>query len=249
MDEALVKQVKLNQNQIKAFYVDGFAQRQIDHFVLLTGAHNLANDLKVVDIGGGCGFFAIGLHKAIGCPVRVIDSDAQSIAACAGYKLEGVESELGDALNPRISGDEGVVCFNLILHHLIGDNEAETTLLQANALKTWQGHSQYVFVNEYIYDSYLGDMSGRLIYEVTKSPLLSAIGRIVSRFLPSLRVNTFGVGVRFRSHDEWLRLFEAWGFDVVGKVRSEPDKGSVFLRALLLVRESRKDSFLLKTKN
>ncbi len=248
MDLALIKQVKLDENQIKAFYVDGFAQRQINHFVLLTRSVILEKDKKVVDVGGGCGYFAVGLHQAIGHPIRVIDSDPQSIAICSQYNLLSVESELGDALNPRICGDEGVVCFNLILHHLIGNNEAETYFLQAKALQVWQGHSQYIYVNEYIYDSYIGDLSGRLIYKVTKSPLLSAIGRIAGRFVPALRANTFGVGVRFRSHDEWLRLFEEWGFDVVGKVCSEPDRGNLFLRFLLLIRESRKDSFLLRAK-
>ena len=36
--------------------------------------------------------------------------------------------------------------------------------------------------------------------------------------VPSLKANTFGVGVRFRAHGEWLRVFESAGYDVKSSV-------------------------------
>ena len=64
-----------------------------------------------------------------------------------------------------------------------------------------QGHGiRAVFVNEYIYELYVGNVSGWLIFQVTKSRVLSWIGRVVSTVVPSLRAKTFGVSVRFRTH-------------------------------------------------
>ena len=173
--------------------------------------------------------------------VRVLDTDEQSVAACHEQAIEAV---CDDALAPQIRGDEEIVCFNLILHHLIADDERSTKQLQKKALNVWSTNARYVFVNEYVYDSFIGNLSGRIIYEVTRSKLLSKIGALVSRFVPSLRANTFGIGVRFRSHTEWERLFQESGFKVVSRVKGQVEPLSL-ARRMLLINEKRRDSFLL----
>ena len=70
---------------------------------------------NIVDMGGGCGFFARALQNRIHQKVRVLDSDSQSIDFC---KQEGIEATYRDALKPTVVGDEKLVCFNLILHSL-----------------------------------------------------------------------------------------------------------------------------------
>lgn len=243
----VAQQVKLEQHQIEAFYIDCFANDQVAHFQRLT--ENIPSEKKkvVVDIGGGCGYFAKDLNTATGLRVRVIDSDKKSIKACRDHHIDGIEAVLGDALRPRVAGDEDIVCFNLILHHLIGRNEKETREIQSNALTAWREQSQYIFVNEYIYDSLIRNLSGRLIFEITKSKLLSSIGAAVSKVIPSFKANTFGVGVRFRAHKEWMRLFEECGYEVVSKAHGEVEHTALPLR-LLLIAEVRRDSFLLKRK-
>ncbi|HEV8693286.1 MAG TPA: hypothetical protein VGQ93_03730 [Lysobacter sp.] len=174
--------------------------------------------------------------------MRVLDSDPGSIDVC---RQNGLDARCDDALDPHIAGDEDIVCFNLILHHLVGNSEHATLDLQHRALKVWHGHVNAVFVDEYIYDSYIGNLSGRLIYAITSSKLLSTIGRVVSRVVPSLRANTFDVGVRFRSHREWVGIFESLGFTVAGTVRGAEEFVSV-PRRLLLIKSCRRDSFLLQ---
>jgi hypothetical protein len=151
---------------------------------------------------------------------------------------------VGDALHLNKQGDEGIVCFNLILHHLVANTEATTKQLQSNAIVGWKGDGVKVFVNEYIYESWFAGFSGWLIYQITKNRILSLLGRAISQFVPSLRANTFGVGVRFRSRNEWHRMFEKAGFRLVGEVQGENEFIS-FPRRLLLIREIRRDSFLL----
>lgn len=238
-------QVKLAQHQIEAFYSDRLANDQVRHFLEIHEKCPMALVHVAVDVGGGCGHFARQLSEKTGFKTRVIDSDSQSIDACRREYGSHVDAEVGDALDPPIHGDENLVCFNLILHHLVAKNEKSTRELQKMAIANWANKAKFIFVNEYIYDSYLSGFSGRFIYEITKNPVLSTIGKLVSIVFPSLRANTFGVGVRFRSHDEWISLFEECGFKVVQVAHGRHERISL-PRRLLLIKRKKRDSFLLQ---
>lgn len=232
-------QTKLTDAQIEEFLHDEFVADQVRDFRELVPVEGGGT---VVDMGGGCGFFAKALASETGLPTRVIDSDRRSVELCRSL---GVEAREGDALAPVPDGDEQVVCFNLILHHLVGADEPTTRALQKRALAAWRDRETPVFVNEYIYQSFVGRVSARLIYEVTSSAFLSAIARAASRIVPALRANTFGTGVRFRSHEEWRELFAEAGYRVVGDRIGQAETIALPWR-LLLIREIRRDSFLLK---
>lgn len=242
--KAKTSQKRLSAEQVEAFYHDQFVKDQVDHFVSLVREGGTAEGV-VVDVGGGCGFFAAGLAGRTGRSVRVLDSDPKSIQAC---REVGVSAEKGDALNPNISGNEDIACFNLILHHLIAQTDLATYELQCSALGVWRNQIRAAFINEYIYDSYIGTASGWLIYQITKSRVLSWVGALLGRIIPSLKANTFGVGVRFRAHKEWLRLFDAAGYDVKGAIKGVPEEVS-FARRLLLIKAIRRDSFLLEPRS
>ncbi|UNK78552.1 hypothetical protein MNQ96_13405 [Sphingopyxis granuli] len=233
-------QQKLSSDQIAEFYHDEFVRDQVRDFAEL--ATPLDRDGVVVDIGGGVGYFAERVHAKFGYPVRVVDMDPESVARC---EARSVPSQLGDALNPPFSGDEACVCFNLILHHLVAEDEERTRGLQIGALRAWKDHETPIFVNEYIYESFVGMLSGRLIYAITSSRLLSAAAAFAARFVPALRANTFGVGVRFRSHGEWLKLFREAGF-AAEAVRVGADEDVKPPLRLLLIKAIRRDSFILR---
>jgi hypothetical protein len=233
-------QVHLAADQVSEFYHDQFVRDQIADFVALVPQQAL-DGCVVVDVGGGCGFFAKALADSGRYNVRVVDSDAASVEAC---RKIGVPATCEDALSPCFSEGDGAVCFNLILHHLIGSSEKNTVELQSRALALWRGRARVVFVNEYIYESYVPNVSGRLIYEVTRSRLASSLGKFIARFVPAFRANTFGVGVRFRSHAEWRKLFARAGYKVAAAKLGSSEFVSPALR-LLLIRTIRRDSFLL----
>lgn len=235
-----VNQTKLSTAQIEAFYHDEFVEDQVRDFRALVGS--ASGKKAIVDIGGGCGFFARRLSDVSGARTRVIDMDPGSIEKCREL---GVEGQLGDALAPQPNGDEDVVCLNLILHHLVGRNEDETRALQKRALQAWRGHVRGVFVNEYIYQSFVRYWSGRLIYQITSSQTLSWIGRQAGRIIPAFRANTFGVGVRFRSNEEWRRLFADAGYRVSGYHEGAPERISPPLRGLM-IKTIRRDSYFLE---
>ncbi len=235
----------LQADQIQAFYHDQFVESQVKDFSKLLGSSIEPAQDRVVDVGGGCGFFARSLREALGLNVRVLDADQRSVAVC---RQAGIEATLDDALNPQTVGDESIVCFNLILHHLVGHTESETRRLQERALVAWRCTARAIFVNEYIYESFVvRDLSAWLIYKITSNSVLSNIAAHLSRYVPSLKANTLGVGVRFRSHEQWLRMFQSIGFHVVDTVVGNEEYVS-FPRRLLLIKNCRRDSFCLLPK-
>lgn len=240
-----VIQRKLANVQVKEFYHDLFVDTQVKHFELMCTPYvKVGAADRVVDVGGGCGFFAAAVTGLLGIPTRVIDLDDTSIEQCKKLGIEAIQS---DALQPPVFGDESVVCFNLILHHLVGPTDKSTAQLQGTALEAWRNQPVHLFVNEYIYDSYISNLSGKLIYVITSSRVLSSIGNLVARIIPSLKANTFGVGVRFRATAEWLNFFESRGWRVTSHTRGEEEFVSK-ARRFLFIKSCRRDSFVLQAK-
>lgn len=231
----------LDQARIEEFHHDLFGETQVQHFMAICAPH-LQEDAMVADVGGGYGFCAPALMRAAPLQARVIDSDEHSVAKA--HEL-GVQTELGNALAPVARGDEAAVCFNLNLHHLVAGNGAQTQKLQRAALQSWKDRGVLLFVHEYIYESYLlRGFSGWVIRLITSSRLLSALAATASRLVPSLRANTFGVGVRFREAAEWREVFESKGWKVVAERRGDEEPVSA-ARRLLHIRSCRRDSFVL----
>ena len=235
-------QSKLSSDQLFEFYHDEFVLDQIQHFSELFDNSEKPINGVLVDVGGGVGYFARIIQEQSNYSVRVIDTDPVSINRC---KLAGLEAIIGDATNLDPMGDEAVVCFNLILHHLVSTSDKKTKELQTKAINVWKRTGCTLFINEYIYDSYLKNISGWLIYHITKSQILSTIGKVISSVVPTLRANTFGVGVRFRSHKEWETIFKEEGFTITGVKLGKEETVKLPLR-LLLIKTIRRDSYLLK---
>ena len=241
MTENFQTQKALSADALTEFYHDHFVEDQVRDFLKLVGPVTIANAM-VADVGGGCGFFARELQDRSGWQVRVLDMDGNSIETC---KKNGVAAKLADALKPEMDGDEVVASFNLILHHLVGSTTAQTRDMQVLALRSWVTQAERLFVNEYVYESYLVPrISAYLIWVITSSKVLSFLGGMVSRVVPSLRANTFGVGVRFRAADEWVDLFRQAGYEVVASQRGS-DEGVSVARRMLLIKSCRRDSFVL----
>jgi len=238
-------QKTLGANQLSEFYHNEFVADQVlDFKVCFYDASNPITGV-IIDIGGGVGYFAGAVKNDLGNTVRVIDMDPLSVANC---KKLGLDAEMGDCTKLIPKGDETIVCFNLILHHLVASTEKNTKILQASAVRIWRSNSRKIFVNEYIYESYIPNLSGWLIYQITSSRFLSTIGRAVSKIIPSFRANTFGTGVRFRSHREWKQIFTHEGFQVTKSIIGKNEHVALPLR-MLLIKNIRRDSFLLESSN
>jgi hypothetical protein len=236
-------QKTLSSGQVREFYHDNFVADQVRDFLALLGDPPTPGAL-VSDVGGGCGYFARALQSRSGWRVRVLDIDPISVRTC---HEDGIDAEVADAIAPPEYAGTRTVTFNLILHHLVGATDRNTRKLQIQALRAWNGRAESIFVNEYIYESSSAceRAAAWLIFAITSNQALSLVGRIVSHFAPSLRANTFGIGVRFRAACDWNRLFEEAGLEVIAHRRGAEEPVS-FGRRLLLIRNCRRDSFVLR---
>ena len=238
-------QKTLSADSLTEFYHDEFVEDQVRDFLTLMEREKVSVGV-VADVGGGCGFFARALQQRSAWRVRVLDMDPKSIDTC---QRNGVSAQLADALQPELIGDERIASFNLILHHLVGSTATLTRRMQIEALRAWAEQAERLFVNEYIYESHVVPRaSAYLIWAITSSTFLSLIGRAVGVLVPSLRANTFGVGVRFRGADEWTELFRDAGYQVLAAHRGEEEHVSI-ARRVLLIKSCRRDSFLLSKVN
>jgi hypothetical protein len=237
---ALPDQETLAAHQVSAFYHDEFVTDQVRDFGRLVGRCEL-----LADLGGGVGHFAKASQGLLADRVLVIDSDPISVQRCAD---EGVHAIQDDAIFTRAADAADVVAFNLILHHLVGRGSRATRDLQVTAMRNQTvGGNRRLFVNEYIYESYLArDFAGLLIFTITSSRLLSAVAGFVARFVPSLQANTFGVGVRFRSAADWCELFAEAGWEVEGQMVGQPELISGARRFAFALKSCRRDSFILR---
>jgi len=237
-------QLRLDPLQLTEFYHDEFVKDQVAEFRALVGP--LVPGARVVDLGGGIGHFASALARETGARVEVIDSDPESVRRCAD---QGVPATTGDAITTRAADGAEVATFNMILHHLVTPGFDATRALQVAALANLARPRgpRRVFVNEYIYEGLLvPSLSAAAIFRVTSSGLLSRLAAAVARVVPSLRANTFGVGVRFRDAADWRRMFDAAGWRVIGHVSDRRDKISFARRVALALNDIRQDSFLLE---
>ncbi|HEY0117092.1 MAG TPA: class I SAM-dependent methyltransferase [Allosphingosinicella sp.] len=222
--------------QVRAFHLDIFVTDQVRDFAAISPC----TEGGITDMGGGCGYFARELARRLpSATLTVTDVDDASLAVCATL---GVATIKADAFFYKPQMEE-CGCFNLILHHLVGGGESATRALQVGALNNWRG--RHVFVNEYIYDAWIGDLAGRLIYALTSTSALSFARRAVGKLFPALNANTSGVGVRFRSRRAWERLFREAGFEVTASTRGSSEHVHWLLSPL--VHEIRRDSFMLRS--
>ena len=176
-----MKQVKLEQGQLDH---GDFVDMQVTQLKKLLFQEDIQFDSKdaIVDMGGGSGCFAARLTD-LTPKICVYDTDGNALGGCDRDLVLPVCS---DALNPKIEDDVKLVCFNLILHHLVDGTEKEIRGMQTKALSFWS--KRYLFVYEYCYESFIDGLSGKLIYWITKSKCLSFLCKLVSFFISSFLI-------------------------------------------------------------
>lgn len=249
VSQSLVQQRLLPERAHEAFdTAEGMAE-QLQHFKSLLG-YNHQSVFSLLDVGGGAGFFARAVQIEFPhAEVTILDLDEQSVMK--GTKL-GLNAIHGSIIDPPTEVREklfDVISFNLILHHIIGDDEPSTQDLQRRALKQVRdllANDGLIFVHEICYEGRLfPDLSARLIYHMTANRYLSQAVRLAGKAIPALKANTAGVGVRFRPASGWILLADMSGLDIVNACQGGQEGHSWLRTTLLLIREVRRQSWLI----
>ncbi len=164
------------------------------------------NELLGLDIGGGCGKFSLDIINGTDYIVEVIDPSLQAKENFFSNKNLKLISQ--DFMQYPIEKKYDFIFLNLVLHHVIGNNEIENRIAQLSFLEKAKKHLKpdgILFIQENYYEGILGsDITGKIIYKLTRSKFLEKLIRL-------LGANTAGEGVRFRSSRSWEILFKKVG--------------------------------------
>ena len=204
-------------------------------------------NIRILDIGGGVGSVAKAISENVdGAVIDVIDfSPLAEDNFVQGKKINFIT---GNFLTYQFKNKYDAIIMRVLLHHLIDCNENKTSKAQNNGLKKAKEllkPNGVLFVTENYYEPYLfKDLSGRLIYEVTKLKSIAGFVRIMG-------ANTAGEGVRFRSWKAWEDFFHSNGLIVV-EARKSTTWGksiSIWKKIFLFCREAFQAVVMLRVKN
>ena len=200
--------------------------------------------LRFLDIGGGAGHFATRVRTVYPeWSVCVSDISDLLLNVSNSKGLNVVKYSVLDDVPDDFVGAFDVVSANLVLHHLIGSEDVQTSINVARAIANIHKMVASNGLVSVFEDNYLGslfhDLPGRLIYELTKRQEIAWLTRRLGA------ANTAGVGVRFRSARAWRELFEFSGF-TVRSLAFGTDNGVGRVKKLLLtIREANSCHFSL----
>jgi SAM-dependent methyltransferase len=245
------KQRVLPQMAIDAFDTPEGTAEQLQHFKTMLG-YTHESVFSLLDVGGGTGFFASAVQNEFPhAAITILDLDESSVRKGIASGLNALH---GSIINPptEIRGKTfDVVSFNLMLHHIIGDDEPSTYELQRRALEQGlklMSNEGKMFVHEICYEGrLLRDLSARLIYGITSSRFIGAAIRVMGKAIAALSANTAGIGVRFRPSHAWMTLASKAGLSLVSGCKGEPEQHSWMRTLFLLIREVRRHSWVMSS--
>ena len=169
-----------------------------------------------LDIGGGIGAFAAQICETVdNCEITVIDNS--QVAKENFLSHERMNIEFVNFFSFSEDKKYDFIVLKTVLHHFIASTDAETKNCQINGLQKCINllkKDGIILVEENFYEPYFGrDLTGRLIYSITK---IKALAKLTRR----LGANTAGEGVRFRSFYAWKDIIETLGLTIESCVQS-----------------------------
>jgi SAM-dependent methyltransferase len=165
-----------------------------------------------LDIGGGNGLFADKLLKHYPHAVGTVMDNSQLLLnknTTNSRKMVICDSvqNLGD-----IKERYDLICFNWLLHHLVGNsyfetrNNISTAIDSAIPLLTYRGR---ISIFENMYNGLVIDwLPGRLIFALTSSKEIAVL-------IKKMGANTAGVGVCFLSHKQWVNTVNKSNLEIM----------------------------------
>lgn len=192
----------------------GTTTRSFDVVALAARIADLpSGPVRVLDIGGGIGAFALALVEACsGRDVRVTVLDP-SVSAVPHRRVHPSVDYVTGTIDAHLpDGPFDMVVLRTVVHHFVARRLPATDRTQADALARVRGllaPGGTACVVENLYEPMIGvDTTGRLIFRVTANRLVALPARL-------LGANTAGEGVRFRSRASWLDVYRRAGLDLV----------------------------------
>lgn len=232
------KQINSHQAQ---WYSEGEKQlisQYMERYGTLIEEIKSRENLRILDVGGGAGYFVSQLHQVLSSSNTYIVADTHrydtwddentgiTYCQCDAAQLSSVfEKESFDY----------IFC-NMLFHHLVTASYQESALIREVCLKeilhVLKADGKLCIVDNFC-DGYLHDqLSSRLIFHMTtcKNPLLV-------RLFFKLGSNSAGVGVCMLSEKMWMTMLTNAGLNCLSLIK-EADDGLGLMKKVLLMNKS-----------
>lgn len=161
-----------------------------------------AGDFSFLDVGGGNGVFADRLLEYYpNSRGTVLDNSQLLLNKNNIHDRKTIICDSVENLS-KITEKYDLICFNWLLHHLVGSSYAETRKNISAAIEavipllTDRGR---ISIFENMYNGLIVDgLPSKLIFRLTSS-------KIISGFIKKMGANTAGIGVCFLSQQQWTK--------------------------------------------
>lgn len=237
---------------LERFDTNEGAALQLIHFQKFFGAE-VHKPLKILDIGGGAGYFMAEI-KAIFpyASVTVMDLDGTAVTKAREKGIFAVNGSILEPVPVELYGQKfDIVCFNLVLHHIVTGRLFGTRHIQKKSLENASSlinTNGILFIHEICYEgAILKGFPGWMIYLLTSSRLLEPFFNAIGKLSRSLFANTTGIGVRYRSDEGWRKIFsEVQVFSFDQSLTGTPEGHPRLRNFVLGIKSVRRRSYLIR---
>jgi ubiquinone/menaquinone biosynthesis C-methylase UbiE len=165
-------------------------------------------DLKILDIGGASGHFAVGLYdyfKNNNCKIIVLDTAKYNTWGKFSDKVEFIEASADNIDTLYHKNEFDLIFANRVFHHFVRHNWKETvngiTEIAGKIYKILKPEGYFCIVDHF-YNGFLYDeITSKIIYTLTICKILSIV-----KLCKKLGAESAGVGVCFLSKKMWINL-------------------------------------------
>ena len=239
-NEQNIKLINEQQHNLYETYEKRFSAYYVKLYSKILKTFKTKEEIKILDIGGASGYFALELYKYFegnNCKIVVLDTVKFDTWLTFSEKIDFVESSVDDV--HKLFGEEtfDIIFANRVFHHFIRNTWTQTM----GGMKEIVGKiysvlkpSGYFCISDHFYNGFLYDeITSRIIYTLTSSKI-----PLVKKVCQKLEAQSSGTGVCFLSKKMWVKLLSEKGFTIALLVENKNQSGLKAYKKIALCSKS-----------
>jgi ubiquinone/menaquinone biosynthesis C-methylase UbiE len=250
-----MEDIRIINNQQRDYYADREEASVSQLFHYYAPVLNLLKErksLKIIDLGGGGGNFALALHKyfaGIPCEVFVLDTMSYDTWTSYADKVTFMQGSANN-LEKLFKKDMFDLIFaNRVFHHFVRASWRKTVRGMLDIMKQIDfvlKSDGYFCITDFFYNGLLHHTaSSRIIYELT-----SATFPPIVSLCKNFEAQSSGVGVCFLSKKMWLSLISKSGLKIENMVESDMEiRLPIYKKICLLNKNIMEDNLFMLRKH
>jgi ubiquinone/menaquinone biosynthesis C-methylase UbiE len=215
-DNNSIKTINSRQKELYETYEEGSAKIYLDNYSSVLEKIKTKDEIKILDIGGASGHYAMELYNYLAEKKRkitVLDSAKYETWERYSKEIEFIEESVDNIENLFSENTFDIVFANRVFHHLVRGTWKETIDgIKKTTREIYQivNNDGWLCITDHFYNGMMYDKSSsRIIYGLTSCPLSAVV-----KMCKKLGAESAGVGVCFLSRKTWITYLEDAGFKI-----------------------------------